>query len=51
MVRFYFIFDGYGFPLCDKHASGLSFSIETELPCDKCEKENSVNLVSGSVSG
>jgi hypothetical protein len=38
MVKFYFIFDGFGYPLCDKHSGGLLLGVETQLSCHACDK-------------
>jgi hypothetical protein len=38
MVKFYFIFDGFGYPLCEKHSGGLLLGVDTHLSCHACDK-------------
>ena len=38
MVKFYFIFDGLGYPLCDSHSGGLQLGVDTHLSCHVCDK-------------
>ena len=38
MVKFYFIFDGFGYPLCDEHSGGLLLGVDTHLSCHTCDK-------------